>query len=488
MSNRRNTRQRNAARTFRNKFDDDDADYFSDVSSERADNNTALGAYSSTATLEIESLTSINVKNVTSKSGVTQPAHHVVKSAAVALVVRARSADVDLQQHVVQCSLVYDAPSTPMPPVAFPTKKKLLSYSAHVEPRRAALTLRLGLLSSQVEGALFRIRIDVASRAEPSSCTTTLYTPPIVVVSKPYLALRKEGQRGKPLEMRRTSSSSSPSPSTTRQSYQKKQQTAPSTALVPMSNNVVGSGGDGEKAALAAALYNLQREQVAQRQMLEQLLAQQQQQRGSKRGLKRNHDAADDDDEEYIPGGDAKRARAAEKAPRVVMTSPVAPTTTSDDEEWSHQHNNDDDDGNGVDVAAAALTRAHKLDPLRATQRFVDALPPALRLTLPLVLQQQQQQRSDQQVLPLSLVEQAQQQHEQLQQSPQHSASSPFSDDYSEHHNNNANALKIEQSSPALYSDEELASVDFGHCDNALFLSSGIDAVAASLFASHGFN
>jgi hypothetical protein len=156
---------------------------------------------STTNALEIERIASIAVKNVTSKSGLTQPAHFVCKNAAfeVALVVAKtfseRSA-LDLTRATLELSLVYDSRAPPFKLVDFVAGKKVLSYQAvGVTARAASLHVRIGVLSSQVEGALFRVQIDAIV---DGGVRHTVYSPPITVVSKPYLALRAEGQRGKP--------------------------------------------------------------------------------------------------------------------------------------------------------------------------------------------------------------------------------------------------------------------------------------------------
>jgi hypothetical protein len=154
-----------------------------------------------TTALEIERIASIAVKNVTSKSGLTQPAHFVCKNAAfeVAIVVAKTFAErsaLDLTRATLELSLVYDSRAPPFKLVDFVAGKKVLSYQAvGVTARAASLHVRIGVLSSQVEGALFRVQIDAIV---DGAVRHTVYSPPITVVSKPYLALRAEGQRGKP--------------------------------------------------------------------------------------------------------------------------------------------------------------------------------------------------------------------------------------------------------------------------------------------------
>jgi hypothetical protein len=159
-----------------------------------------ISAFSSSS-LSVERVGSVSVKNVTSKSGLTQPVHFVTKNAAFDLVIRAERSPnerdaVDLSAATLELSLVYDARAAPYKLVDFVAGKKVLTYAAAgVTKARATLHVRLAVLSSQVEGALFRVQVDAVLL---DGTRHSVVSPPITVVSKPYLALRAEGQRGKP--------------------------------------------------------------------------------------------------------------------------------------------------------------------------------------------------------------------------------------------------------------------------------------------------
>ena len=475
------------------------------------DDNTFLGALSRSSSLAIASLGSINVKNVTSKAGVTQSAHHLVKSAACPLVLRALTSELNLQEKVIACSLVYDTPrQLPMKPVDFPTKKKLMTYDASVEPQEAKLSLRVALLSSQVENELFRIRIDISSRNNSdvkkeeennNNATITLYTPPIVVVSKPYLALRKEGERGKPVPAYRrrrahrrrptddddddesappqfqfvSAPRSITNPFAVTAVVDRHAGISPSSSSHSVrynnnhNNNNVSAPTGSSNNQLAMALCNLQREQAAQRRMLERILAQQQQQ----------HEQLDDNDaqesssDEYVPHPrPSKRARHT----AIGMKAPRDATSSSSDVEPHSLEQS-------VASAAATLAKAFELDPQRAAEHFLTHLPSNVRQQLAppassssfdmAAAQAKQESHMRQQSLLASV-------HFDVVPPAQHSDTAQSSP-VAEYHGDALIAADGDPfSSPSIYSDDDIASVDFAaDHPNALFLSGG---QATSLF------
>ncbi len=215
--------------------------------------------------LHIDRIGSIAVKNVTSKSGLTQPVHFVCKNAAVDLVVLS-AGGVDLTRATLELSLVYDARAPPYKLVDFVAGKKVLSYTAAgVLPHRATLQVRVGVLSSQVEGALFRVQIDAVL---DGGARHSVVSAPLTVVSKPYLALRAEGQRGKP------------KPENKRRYDQVSKalvigdddaSAADDDADEPSRTRTVVGGGE-----VLSSLDQMRQEQLKQRRLLEQLLRNQQ--------------------------------------------------------------------------------------------------------------------------------------------------------------------------------------------------------------------
>lgn len=263
------------------------------------------------AALAITRIESISVKNVTSKSGLTQAAHHVCKNSAFDIHVRgpaASSADaIDFTRCVLACRLVYDAGQPPFKQVDFPAKSKPISYSAAVERDSFVLSVKLGVLSSQVEGELFRVEIEAARADDDAAPPLRAYTPPIAVVSKPYLALRKEGERGKP-----TPRSAAAAGSNKRRRSQ--QHAEPSVVAVH-------SGQSSEE--LHASLQQLLAEQSAQRRLLEQLMQQQQQQQHQQPFVPSISMTDSDDDREYADSDADEQESAYHAAKRRRRSSPL---------------------------------------------------------------------------------------------------------------------------------------------------------------------
>ena len=147
------------------------------------------------------------------------------------------------------------------------------------------------MLSSQVDGALFRLRIE--ARSETAAHTHVVYSPPLCVVSKPYLALRAEGDRRKP-----TSASASFASRSASVPHENKTLVATSVINCSSSNSSTNNsstnnvGGDDDD---SSALKRVLAEQTAQRRLLERLMREWRAARGGKRQR-----SDSDDDEDYF--------------------------------------------------------------------------------------------------------------------------------------------------------------------------------------------
>lgn len=297
--------------------------------------------------LHIDRIGSIAVKNVTSKSGLTQPVHFVCKNAAVDVVVLS-AGGVDLTRATLELSLVYDARAPPYKLVDFVAGKKVLSYTAAgVLPHRATLQVRVGVLSSQVEGALFRVQIDAVL---DGAVRHSVVSAPLTVVSKPYLALRAEGQRGKPKpENKRRYDQVSKS------LLVGDDDASGDAADEPSRTRTVVGGGE-----VLSSLDQMRQEQLKQRRLLEQLLRNQQTQlsnaalqpgRGGGAGEQTNdtdddNDAAvsadsdDEDDAEPV----SQRVKRSRRAAVLNRRSAAQHSTTDDDDDGDDNDNNIDED------------------------------------------------------------------------------------------------------------------------------------------------
>lgn len=308
-----------------------------------------MSTSTTTTALEIERIASIAVKNVTSKSGLTQPAHFVCKNAAfeVAVVVAKTFAErsaLDLTRATLELSLVYDSRAPPFKLVDFVAGKKVLSYQAvGVTARAASLHVRIGVLSSQVEGALFRVQIDAIV---DGAVRHTVYSPPITVVSKPYLALRAEGQRGKPKP-------------------QNKRRIAPTENYDDdddedtdddVDTDVDASrGAANNTAGLLTSLDLVRQEQMKHRELLEKLL-----QQTATPSTKSSNDNNTNDDDSWTPQARVKRSRH------------TAPTATPIDE----------DDGDTTSASTLSPAQFNQfgsfLNPIKQIENRAESLTSAL--------------------------------------------------------------------------------------------------------------
>ena len=271
----RNTRKSTAASLMNSQNNNND--YNNNNNKSRQQENTRFADES--AALNVPQVGSVSVKNVTSKSGFTQRAHHVCKNVTfevrVSTASLSSSLSLDLTQCVVTCELVYDGRTAPLKAVDLPNSTPM-RYTALVDQNCATLAVKIGVLSSQVDGELFRLKVTAAEQR--NNVQHIAYSAPIAIVSKPYLALRAEGDRSKP------------KPSTHLRQQQQQQSSSSSSSSLskftrPSSTTTTATTSSSAPNDLLAIVMS---EQAAQRRLLEQLLKQQQQ---------NNNDNNDDDDD-----------------------------------------------------------------------------------------------------------------------------------------------------------------------------------------------
>ena len=289
-----------------------------------ADESAALGA---------ALVAAVGVKNVTSASGVTQRAHHVCKNVTFEVRVPAAAAALDLTTCVVACALVYDGRAAPLGEVAL-ARSGLLRCVPVVTRDVATLSVKIGVLSSQVDGALLRLRVTLRELA--SGVVHVAYTPPLVIVSKPYLALRAEGDRSKP---------------------------KPFAARVVAKSQAAPLSKPSTVAAPSDQLPHIVAELAAQRRLLERLLSQS----GKRRrrsddddndggGSADDDDDDDDDDEEYVESRVAKRRNVGGKnldalqMMRGVSSNEEASVEKRQQRRRRQQQQSEDDDDNNNEV------------------------------------------------------------------------------------------------------------------------------------------
>jgi hypothetical protein len=373
---------------------------------------------SSSSSLCVERVGSVSVKNVTSKSGLTQPVHFVTKNAAFDLVIRAERSPnerdaVDLSAATLELSLVYDARAPPYKLVDFVAGKKVLTYSAAgITKARATLHVRLAVLSSQVEGALFRVQVDALLL---DGTRHSVVSPPITVVSKPYLALRAEGQRGKPKpENKRIYEQVSKTVVVANDDDDAAATDATAEPSASARTRTVIGGGE-----VLSSLDLLRQEQLKQRRLLEQLLRNQQTQLSNPsqqtsqapaaqsaapakrtRALVNHDDDDEDEDEDELTETDDERAAATThdddgeddavsqrvKRRRRHMQQQHKKKNDTDDDDDDNDNNHideDDDDEYAEDDTQSAVSSSFLQPELPQQQQQL----------------QQQQQQQDQQVL-----------------------------------------------------------------------------------------
>jgi hypothetical protein len=334
-----------------------------------ADESLALG---------VPQVGSVSVKNVTTKSGFTQRAHHVCKNVTFEVRVCTAgtasssstlppppSSSLDFTQCLVTCELVYDGRTAPLKAVDLPNATPM-RYTALVDANSVTLSVKIGVLSSQVDGELFRLKIVATEQPQSrhynnnnnNSATRQhiAYSAPIAIVSKPYLALRAEGDRSKPKPLSHRLQQQQQQSTTTKSNRSSFPTTTTSTTTA--SNDL---------------LSIVLEEQAAQRRLLEQLLKQQQRQR---------HSSEDDDDndeiDEHSNNSDDNSVGATTPSEERQSTTKRRRSAEEVDADGIADNNNNDDDDDDEEFVPNRTTSKRR--------RVVG------RKSLSLLRQQQQQQ------------------------------------------------------------------------------------------------
>jgi len=266
--------------------------------------------------LGLPEVASVSEKRVTTKAGTTRLSHHVCKNVGVEVRVASSSA-LDLTHCVVTAQLMFDARSSPLKLVEIGHSNTPMRCTVLVQPHLAILLVKIGVLSSQVDGELFRLRIEARDEA---GATHVVYSAPLYVVSKPYLALRAEGDKSKP---KPASHRDTTAKSATRGVKTRRAVAATSSSAVAVSagneNNVNNSGKIDND-----VLSKVMAEQAAQRRLLEQLV--------------RNSHSSND---EATHSGNGKRRRAQR---HTYDDDDDDEDENDDDEEYNNDDNDDDEE------------------------------------------------------------------------------------------------------------------------------------------------